>query len=69
LSETGEEKYSPESDSLISSPNPSTSGQAASLTATVTPHAAPGSVQFFDGATPLGAANPSGGAATSLLLR
>src|SRR5262249_24669502 len=41
--------------SLTSSPNPSTLGENVTLTATVLPAAAAGSVQFFDSSTPLGA--------------
>src|SRR5262249_22128161 len=41
--------------SLTSSPNPSTLGANVTLTATVTPAAAAGSVQFRDGVTSLGA--------------
>jgi sugar lactone lactonase YvrE len=49
---------------LGASPNPSTSGQAVTLAASVTPTAATGTVQFFDGATSLGTATLSGGAAS-----
>ena len=44
--------------SLTSSPNPSASGQQVTLTATVSPFAPNGSVEFFDGDVLLGAANP-----------
>ncbi|HEV8345846.1 MAG TPA: Ig-like domain repeat protein, partial [Vicinamibacterales bacterium] len=47
-----------------SSLNPSTFGQSVTLTATVTPSAATGTVQFFDGATSLGTASLSGGSAS-----
>jgi hypothetical protein len=43
--------------------NPSVSGQSVSFTATVTPSGATGTVQFLDGATVLGSAALSGGAA------
>ena len=48
---------------LASSPNPSVVGQSVTLTATVTPASATGSVEFFDGATSLGTAPLSGGTA------
>src|SRR6185436_13069851 len=51
------------STSLTSSPNPSVVGQSVTLTATVTPASATGSVEFFDGATSLGTAPLSGGSA------
>ena len=51
------------STALSSSPNPSISGSAVSLTATVTPSSATGSVQFFNGSTLLGAASLTGGVA------
>jgi hypothetical protein len=54
----------PTSTTLGASPNPSTSGQSVTLTATVSPSAATGSVSFFDGASPLGSGNLSGGQAT-----
>ncbi len=50
--------------SLASSPNPSVAGESVTLTATVAPSGASGSVEFFDGATSLGAAPVSGGTAT-----
>lgn len=49
---------------LNSSSNPSAYGQAVTLTATLTPSSAIGQVSFFDGATPLGIAPLSSGAAT-----
>jgi hypothetical protein len=49
---------------LISSVNPSTSGQSVILTATVTPTAATGIVTFMDGTTTIGTGTLSGGAAT-----
>jgi hypothetical protein len=49
---------------LSASPNPSVSGQSVSLTATISPTAATGSVQFFDGSTSLGTATVSGGSAS-----
>src|SRR5206468_3816170 len=51
--------------SLVSSLNPSTSGQAVTFRATVTPSTATGTITFFDGATALsGAVNMVGGAAS-----
>ncbi|HEY6196178.1 MAG TPA: Ig-like domain repeat protein [Candidatus Eisenbacteria bacterium] len=50
--------------SLASTPNPSVTGQSVTLTATVAPAAASGSVEFFDGATSLGTATLSGGTAS-----
>jgi hypothetical protein len=49
---------------LTSSVNPATFGQSVALTATVSPAAATGIVQFFDGAASLGAATLAGGAAS-----
>jgi len=49
---------------LSASPNPALSGQAATFTATVTPPAATGSVQFRDGATVLGSVAVAGGTAS-----
>jgi hypothetical protein len=49
---------------LNSSSNPSAYGQAVTLTAMLTPSSATGQVSFFDGATPLGIAALSSGAAT-----
>ena len=49
---------------LASSKNPSTSGDSVTFTATVTPSAATGTVQFLDGATSLGSAALSGGTAS-----
>lgn len=48
---------------LTSSPNPAMSGQSVTLTATVSPSAATGSVTFVDGATTLGSTTLSGGVA------
>jgi hypothetical protein len=48
---------------LISSANPSVFGAPVTLTATITPASATGSVQFLDGATVLGTAAVSGGSA------
>jgi hypothetical protein len=49
-----------------STPNPSTSGQSVTLTATLSPSAATGTVEFFDGSTSLGTAPLSGGTASLL---
>ncbi|HTS64549.1 MAG TPA: Ig-like domain repeat protein [Candidatus Acidoferrales bacterium] len=49
---------------LAASPNPSTVGQAVTLTATVTPGAATGTVQFLDGATAIGSAPVANGTAS-----
>jgi hypothetical protein len=49
---------------LASAPNPSNVGQPVTLTATVMPSAATGTVTFSDGLTPLGTAALSGGTAT-----
>jgi N-acetylneuraminic acid mutarotase len=54
----------PTSVTLASSVNPSTYGQTVTLTAAVTPAAAPGTVQFLDGTISLGTATIAGGAAT-----
>jgi hypothetical protein len=51
---------------LASTPNPSSSGQSVTLTATVSPSAASGTVEFFDGSTSLGTAPLSGGTASLL---
>ena len=51
------------STSLTSAPNPSVSGQSVALTATVTPSAATGTVEFFDGVTSLGTSPVSSGTA------
>ena len=48
---------------LTSSANPASSGQSLTLTASISPATATGTVQFLDGATPLGAATISGGSA------
>jgi hypothetical protein len=50
--------------SLSSSPNPSLVGGVVTFMAVVSPSSATGTVQFQDGAMPLGAANLSGGMAT-----
>ncbi len=52
------------STTLTSAANPSTSGQAATLTATVTPASATGTVTFTDGPTTLGTATLGSGTAT-----
>ncbi len=49
---------------LASSANPTTVGQAVTLTARVTPSSATGSVQFLDGANNLGTGTVAGGVAT-----
>jgi Bacterial Ig-like domain (group 3) len=49
---------------LSGGPNPSTFGQAVSFTLRVTPASGSGTVQFLDGATPLGTATLSGGQAS-----
>jgi hypothetical protein len=49
---------------LISSSNPSTVGASVTLTATVSPSTATGTVQFFDGATVLGASALAAGSAS-----
>jgi hypothetical protein len=49
---------------LVSSRNPSLTGQTVSFTAGITPAAATGSVQFLDGATVLGTVPVSGGTAS-----
>jgi sugar lactone lactonase YvrE len=54
----------PTSVTLTSSPNPSTPGQPVGLTATVTPSAANGTVEFHDGTTVLGTSPVTGGIAT-----
>jgi hypothetical protein len=48
---------------LASSKNPSASGQSVTLTATVSPSSATGTVQFLDGSTVLGTVTISGGSA------
>ena len=50
--------------SLTSAPNPSTFGQGVTLTATLTPGGATGTVTFYDGTTSLGTGTVSGGTAT-----
>ena len=57
------QSLTPTTTTVVSSANPSTSGQTVTFTATVSPAAATGSVQFFDGATSLGTATLSGGTA------
>jgi large repetitive protein len=49
---------------LASSPNPATTVQSVALTATLSPSAATGSVQFLDGTNVLGTAAVTGGTAT-----
>ena len=49
---------------LTGSPNPSVFGQTVTLTATISPVPAGGTVTFKDGATLLGSAAVSGGTAT-----
>ena len=49
---------------VTSSPNPSVVGETVALTASVSPAAATGTVEFFEGATSLGTATLSGGSAT-----
>jgi Big-like domain-containing protein len=51
----------PTTTALASSPNPSSVGDNVLFTATVSPSAATGTVQFFDGASSLGIATLSGG--------
>jgi len=48
---------------LVSSLNPSNTGQSVTFTATVSPSSATGSVQFFDGSQSLGTSPVSGGTA------
>ena len=52
------------STAVTSSPNPSVVGESVTLTATVTPSSATGSVEWFDGPTSLGSSPLSGGVAT-----
>ncbi len=49
---------------LVSSLNPSTFGQGVTFTATVSPAAATGTAEFFDGPTSLGTATMNGGSAS-----
>lgn len=49
---------------LVSSLNPALSGQAVTFTATVTPSAATGAVQFYDGSTLLGTSSLTSGIAS-----
>jgi hypothetical protein len=53
----------PTTTSLVSSPNPSWFGQSVTLTATVSPAAATGTVTFYDGVNPIGTGGLSGGTA------
>jgi len=48
---------------LVSTPNPSTAGTAVTLTATVSPSSATGTVQFLNGTTVLGSATLANGSA------
>jgi len=50
---------------LSVSPNPANSGQTVTLTASVAPSSATGTVTFLDGTNPIGTATLSGGAATT----
>jgi hypothetical protein len=52
---------------LAGAPSPSACAGPVLLSATLTPGSVPGTVQFFDGATPLGSATISGGHATLLV--
>jgi hypothetical protein len=54
----------PTTTTLGSAPNPSIYGQSVTFTATLSPSAATGSVQFFDGASSLGTVPVSGGNAS-----
>jgi hypothetical protein len=54
----------PSTTALSSSPNPSVYSQTVTMTATVTPNTATGTVQFLEGSTVLGTAPLSGGTAT-----
>jgi hypothetical protein len=56
----------PTTTGVTSSLNPSMSGDSVTFTATVSPSAATGSVQFFDGATSLGSVALSGGVAATM---
>ena len=58
------QSLTPTTTTVASSANPSTSGQSVTFTATVSPAAATGTVQFFDGASSLGTATLSGGTAS-----
>ena len=57
----------PTTTTLTSSPNPSSFGQIVTLTATVSPSTATGSVTFKDASTPLGTGTLSNGIATLIL--
>ena len=52
------------SDTLTTSANPAAVGQQITLTATVSPSSATGSVSFYDNSTLLGTGNLNGGTAT-----
>jgi hypothetical protein len=52
------------STTLTSDSNPSKAGRTVTFTATVSPSAATGTVEFFDGSTPLGTVAVSGGTAS-----
>jgi hypothetical protein len=56
--------FAPTKTSLASSPNPSTFGESVTLTATVSPSTATGTVTFYKGATVLGMSALAGGTAT-----
>ncbi len=58
------QSLTPTTTTIASSVNPSTSGQTVMFTATVSPAAATGTVQFFDGAASIGTATLSGGTAS-----
>ena len=58
------QSLTPTTTTIGSSPNPSTVGQVVTFTATVSPVAATGTMQFFDGATSLGTATVSSGTAS-----
>ena len=58
------QSLSPTTTTLGSSQNPSTYGQNVTFTATVSPSAATGTVELFDGPTALGAAPLTGGSAS-----
>ena len=63
ISPTLTETVQPVAISLTSSANPLSAGQSLSLTASISPATATGTVQFLDGATPLGTATISAGSA------
>jgi hypothetical protein len=60
------QNLTPTTTTVSSSTNPSTYGQQVTFTATVSPSAATGTVQFFDGSTSLGTSSVSGGGTASL---